>query len=106
MSTLAGIAAENRYLARTPPLADPLVALSDLAEWQERALQVLGNPARVRLVGLNVMRKLQEWLEDDGIWRVVERLAARLLAGKTVQGPELQLILSPLNAPRMAGQRA
>jgi len=35
--TLAGIAAEQRYLAARPPEAEPLIALSDLAEWQEQA---------------------------------------------------------------------
>lgn len=97
--TLAGIAAEDRYLAQQPPLVDPLVALSDLAEWQERAWEILQSEARVRLVGLNVMRKLHEWLADATIWQVVEQLAAALLDSGTVQGAVLQRILEPL-APR------
>src|SRR5690349_2978352 len=48
--TLAGIAAEDRYLAMEPPEADPVVALSDLAAWQEQAWNVLQDEARVQLV--------------------------------------------------------
>jgi len=95
--TLAGIAAEDRYLARSSPVPDPLVALSDLAEWQERAWEVLGDEARVRLVGLNVMRKLQELLADEAVWQVVEQLTGALLASGTVEGEELRQILSPLS---------
>jgi hypothetical protein len=101
--TLAGIAAENRYLAQGPPVADPLVALSDLAEWQERAWEVLKDAARVRLVGLNVMRKLEEWLSEGAIWKVVERLAEELQASGTVQGEDLRLILAPLPGGKPAG---
>jgi hypothetical protein len=100
--TLAGIAAENRYLALGPPVADPLVALSDLAEWQKRAWEVLQAAARVRLVGLNVMRKLEEWLAKSAIWGVVERLAEKLLASRTVQGEELRCILAPLPGGKTA----
>lgn len=63
--TLAGIAAENRYMAMQDPAVDPLVALSDLAEWQEEAWRVLQDEARIRLVGINVMRKLEKLFDDD-----------------------------------------
>jgi len=94
--TLAGIAAENHYLARRSPVEDPLVALSDLAEWQEKAWEVLQDEARIRLVGLNVMRKLKELLAGDAIWRVVEQLAETLLECGTLQGQRLERILAPL----------
>jgi hypothetical protein len=94
--TLAGIAAENRYLFLGPQAADPLVAPSDLAEWQEKAREILGEEARIRVVGLNIMRKLQEWLSDETIWGVVENLAEELLARETLQGPALRRILALL----------
>lgn len=94
--TLAGIAAEDRYLAQDEPDADPVVALSDLAEWREQAWDTLQDEARVGLVSLNVMRKLGEWMADDGIWRVVERLADALLEQGTLEGDPLQRILAPL----------
>jgi hypothetical protein len=94
--TLAGIGAENRYLALAAPVADPLVALSDLAEWQEKAGEILGDEGRIRVVGLNVMRKLQDWLADGAIWGVVENLAEELLGRGTVLGQPLRQILSPI----------
>lgn len=94
--TLAGIAAEERYLANSPPAAEPVVALSDLAAWQEQAWRVLGDEARVALVSRNVMRRLEEWLADGAIWPVVERLAAELLLRETVEGAELQQLLASL----------
>lgn len=101
--TLAGIAAEDRYLALVPPSGEPLVALSDLAAWQEQAWNVLQDAARVDLVSRNVMRKLEDWLDDNGVWQVVERLAAELLARGTVQGEELRRILAPLTEGRLSG---
>jgi len=94
--TLAGIAAENRYMAQQSPVEDPLVALSDLAEWQEKAWEVLRDEARIRLVGLNVMRKLQELLAGETVWRVVEQLADTLLECGTLQGRRLEHLLAPL----------
>lgn len=94
--TLAGIAAENRRMILEPPKGEPLVALSDLAAWHEEADELLGSPARVRMVSLNIMRKLEEWMNDPGIWRVVEDLAEALLAEDTVQGDRLQQILAAL----------
>lgn len=102
--TLAGMAAENRYLAAEQPNNEPLVALSDLAEWQERAGDVLQDVARVRLVGINVMRRLEEWLNEGAIWQVVERLAEELLARGTVQGEELRGILASLPGEKTAGE--
>jgi len=95
--TLAGIAAENRYMSGQPPEAEPLVALNDLAAWQEQAVEVLENDAQIRLVSINVLRKLQEWMADDGVWAVVINLAEELLASESVQGPQLQRILAPLS---------
>ena len=94
--TLAGIAAENRHMILEPPKGEPLVALSDLAAWHEQADQLLESPARVRMVSLNIMRKLEEWMTDPKIWRVVEDLAEALLAEDTVQGERLQQILGAL----------
>lgn len=100
--TLAGIAAEERYLAMEPPEADPVVALSDLAAWQEQAWNVLQDEARMQLVSLNVMAKLDEWLAENAIWQVVERLATELLAQGTIEGELLQQILFPLAGEKEA----
>lgn len=96
--TLAGIAAENRYLENQAPEAEPLVALSDLAEWQERAWETLENENRIGLVSLNVMRRLDQWLANGVIWSVVEELAEALLAEETLRGLALQKLLEPLTA--------
>jgi hypothetical protein len=94
--TLAGIAAEECCLAQEGPVDDPVVALSDLAAWREQAWNALQDEARVELVSLNVMRKLREWMADDAVWQVVERLADALLAQGMLQGDQLQHILEPL----------
>ncbi len=94
--TLAGIAAEDRHMTLEPPKGEPLVALSDLAAWHQEADELLGSPARVRMVTLNIMRKLEEWMNDPVIWRVVEDLAEALLVEDTVQGECLQQILAAL----------
>jgi len=96
MVTLAGIAAENRYMAMQEPAVDPLVALSDLAEWQEEAWRVLRDEARIRLVGINIMRKLEELLDDNTIWQVVEDLADKLQQRGTLEGASLSRLLSHL----------
>lgn len=98
--TLAGIAAEERYLAEMPPEDEPVVAISDLAEWQEAAWQVLAEQSRCDLVSRNVMRKLGEWLADETVWRVVEHLAGELLERGTMEGEELQQVLAPLAMAR------
>lgn len=102
--TLAGIAAENRYLADQEPEEEPIVALSDIAEWQEQALNVLGNEEQVHLVSLNVMRKLEEVFSDPGIWRVTEQLAEKLVAEGAVQGETLQNILGLLAKPEESSE--
>lgn len=94
--TLAGIAAEECYLAQVPPEGEPVVALSDLAAWQEEAWKVLQSDARVNLFSHNVMLRLREWLENTNVWQVVECLADALQAEGTVQGEPLRRILSPL----------
>jgi hypothetical protein len=94
--TLAGIAAEQCFLVQEEPVDDRVVALSDLAAWQEQAWNILNDEARVRIVSLNVMRKLQEWMADNGIRRVIERLADTLLEQGMVEGEVLQHILTPL----------
>jgi len=94
--TLAGIAAEERYLAAQPPESEPLVALSDLAEWQQQAREVFGDTGKIRLVSLNVMRRLHEWFAVPSIWQVVECLAQELLVHGTLEIAALQLILSEL----------
>lgn len=94
--TLAGIAAEERYLAAQPPESEPLVALSDLAEWQQQAREVFGDAGKIRLVSLNVMRRLHQWFAEQAIWQVVECLAAELLAHGTLDITALQLILAKL----------
>jgi len=94
--TLAGIAAEERYLASHPPEEEPLVALSDLAEWNEQAKQVFDHAGKVELVSLNIMRKLREWFTDPAIWQVVEDLAAELVTQGTLAGSNLASILERL----------
>lgn len=98
--TLAGIAAENHFQIIEPPDGEPLVALSDLAAWHQEAEELLGSPARVRMVSLNIMRKLEEWMNDPGIWQVVENLAEALLVEDMVQGEQLQQILAALPGVR------
>jgi hypothetical protein len=100
--TLAGIASEERYLAEVPQDEEPVVALSDLAAWQEQAWDVLQSEARVDLVSRNVMRRLREWMEDSFVWQVVECLADALLAEGTLHGKPLRQILSPLVAGKNA----
>lgn len=105
--TLAGIAAENRHMILQPPKGEPLVALSDLAAWHKEADQLLESPAQVRIVSLNIMHKLEEWMNDPAIWKVVEALAEALLVEDTVQGEQLQRILASLPGPSAsAGVRA
>ncbi|MDD2539692.1 MAG: hypothetical protein PHH28_01445 [Desulfuromonadaceae bacterium] len=102
--TLAGIAAEDSFLLQEEPEENPVVALSDLAAWQEQAWVILQDAAKVQLVSLNVMRKLHEWMADDFIWRVVEQLADALLVHGMLEGDSLQHILAPIADFR--GQRA
>ena len=97
--TLAGIAAEDLYLADQEPVENPVVALSDLAAWQEQAWDLLQDEGQVQLVSLNVMRKLEEWMRVTAIWRVIEQLAEALLEQGVLQGEQLQLLLAPLTAP-------
>lgn len=99
LATLAGVAAEERYLAQLPPEDEPVVAISDLAEWQEAAEQVLETPARIDLVSRNLMRHLEETMADDATWRVVEQLADELLVHGTVAGDDLHRILGQLTRP-------
>ena len=94
--TMAGIAAEECYLAQGEPIENPVVAVSDLAAWQEQARKMLQDEAKVQLVSLNVMRKLHEWMTNYAIWRVVEQLADALLARGMLQGESLQRILAPI----------
>lgn len=94
--TLAGLAAEERYLGNEPPQGEPLVPLSDLAAWQEQAWAVLQSQARVDIVSRTIMLRLQELLDENSVWRVVEALAAALLAEGQLQGESLRAILAPL----------
>jgi len=96
--TLAGVAAEERYLAERPPEPEPLVALSDLAAWQERAGALFPEPGQLRLVSLNVMRKLHEWFADPSIWQTTETLAAELLEHEELEQNRLEQLLAPLAA--------
>ncbi len=96
--TLAGIAAEERYqeLTQQKEEEEPLVAISDLADWHQQALQVLHSEARIQLVSLNVMQKLQQWFGNQQVWQVVETLSNELLEQESVEGPQLKEILAPL----------
>lgn len=94
--TLAGFAAEKRYLAAVPSMEEPLVPLSDLAVWQEQAWDVLQNEAQVDIVTRTILLRLQKLLEQAGVWRVLETLADALLAEGQLQGEPLRKILAPL----------
>jgi hypothetical protein len=96
--TLAGLAAEERYMVDVPPVGESVVPLSDLAAWQEQALIVLLSNARVDIVSRTILLRLQEWMEDRLVWRVVEELADALLEEGQLQGEPLRRILSPLAA--------
>ncbi len=93
--TLAGIAAEERYQQMTEPEEEPLVAISDLADWQQAA-QVLETEARIRMVSMNIMQKLQGWFATPQVWQVVEELSKELLEKDSVEGAQLKTILAPL----------
>jgi hypothetical protein len=94
--TLSGIAAEDRYLLQDDDAENPLVAISDLAAWQEKARDILQDDSKVQIVSLNIMRKLHSWLAEKEIWSVVEQLAKALLEHGTVEGDLLDQILAPL----------
>ena len=94
--TLAGIAAENHYLATAREDGAGLVAISDLAQWHEEARAVLVEKGRIRLVELNIMNKLEEWFATPTIWQVVETLAATLLSEDPLEGETLARLLAPL----------
>jgi len=98
--TLAGIAAEDYFLLRKDDMDNPLVALSDLAAWQEQAWEILQDDARVQIVSINIMRKLNGWMAETEIWKVVEQLANVLLEQRTVEGDSLRQILAPLEQYR------
>ena len=82
-----------------PPEAEPLVALSDLAAWQEEAGRHFEQPGPFRLVSLNVMRKLHEWFAEPAIWQTLEALAEALLERGELDQAEVQRLLAPLPAP-------
>lgn len=94
--TLAGIAAEERYLETRPPEAEPLVALSDLAEWQQQAERVLGEAGKIDLVSRNVLRRLQVWFAEPEIWQVLEALADELLLRGELADVRLRRLLDRL----------
>lgn len=94
--TLAGIAAEERYMADLPPEEEPLVALSDLKEWQEQAWKAFADPGKVELISLNIMRKLHDWFAAPIIWGVVEELAEMLLDQQVLETPDLSPLLARL----------
>jgi len=94
--TLAGIAAEERYMADQPPEQGPLVALSDIAEWQGQARKVFRDEAQIELVSLNLLQKLREWFVDPTTWQVVEELAAALLREGELDETFIQPLLDRL----------
>jgi len=98
--TLAGIAAEERYMATQPPEEEPLVALSDLAEWQQAADRLFAQPGQRQLVGLNIMRKLHEWFAEPSIWHILETLATELLEHGALDEVALEKILDPLRTTK------
>jgi hypothetical protein len=92
--TPAGVAAEERFLSQMSPGSDPVVALSDLAEWQDAAMPVLETAARFDMVSRNIMQRLEEILAVAAT--VVELLAAALQTHGSVAGDDLQRILGQL----------
>ncbi|GFO66957.1 hypothetical protein GMLC_05360 [Geomonas limicola] len=95
--TLAGLAAEERYLQETPHRGEAIFPLSDLALWQEQAWSVLGDDRRVGMVSSSIMERLHRWMEDARVWQVIETLAHALLAQGVLQGEALRHILAPLH---------
>ena len=98
LATLAGIAAENRYFEDNAPTDEDKRwgAASDIDEWENACRRLYPDGRQTRLVGLNVMRKLQEIFNDPATWRTVEELAGILMKKETVAGEELQGLLSGL----------
>jgi hypothetical protein len=98
LATMAGIAAENRWFEDHPPTEEYMKwgAVSDIEEWESTCRRLYPDEAKARLVGLNVMRKLQEIFDDPAVWRVLQELAAALIERETVAGEELNKILAGL----------
>lgn len=97
LAQLSGIAAENRFLREHPPESDEdLVAVSDISTWQETAMGLYRDEARVRMLGMNIMSKLDAIFSEHTVWSVVSALAAALLEKETLAGDELQAILAEL----------
>lgn len=102
LATLAGIAAENRYFEEHAATdADKRWgAASDLDEWESACRRLYPDERKVRLVGLNVMRKLSEMFADPDVWRVLRDLAGILVEKERVAGEELAEVLAGLTTLR------
>jgi hypothetical protein len=99
LAALSGIAAEHRRFEDDAPAEEDRrwETVSDMAEWKNVCRRHYPAECRVRLMGLNVMRKLDEIFAEPKVWRVVEGLAGRLLEKDVVAGEELHRILAGLS---------
>ena len=57
-----------------------------------------------RLVGLNIMRKLQEMFANPAVWQALRELAAVLMEKERVAGEELAGMLAGLSELRFVGR--
>lgn len=99
LATLAGIAAENRYFEEHPPPDEERLwgAVGDIEEWEVTCRRLIPDAGKAHLLGLNIMRKLQQIFDDPFIWKVTYELASALSARETVAGDDLQALLSGLS---------
>jgi hypothetical protein len=106
LATLAGIAAENRYFEEHAATDEDKRwgAASDVDDWENACRRLYPDERRVRLMGLNVMRKLREMFADPGVWRVLRELAGVLAEKEAVAGTELQGLLAGLSELRFVGR--
>lgn len=97
--TIAGIAAENRYFEENPPSDDERLwgALGDIEEWESACRRLYPDERQAQLVGLNVMRKLQQIFDNPLVWKVLSEIALVLTAKETLMGEELKELISKLS---------
>lgn len=106
LSTLAGIAAENRFFEENPPTDEDRQwgALNDIEEWEQACRRLCQDEGKAQLVGLNVMRMLQQIFDDPGVWKVLSELAAALVDKETLAGDELKEMFSRLSEVPFPGR--
>jgi len=106
LATLAGIAAENRYFEEHVATDEDKCwgAASDVEEWENACRRLYPDERQARLVGLNIMRKLQKMFANPAVWQALRELAAVLMEKERVAGEELAGMLAGLSELRFVGR--